>query len=871
MGTRLIGRDTELRALRDTLEATLAGRGRTVLVSGEAGIGKSRLAQELLAGAQDVNVLEGRAHPLHAGLAYAPIVEALRPHLSQDVTDLAGRGADPALAKARMFEAVTAVIQGLAPAVVYLDDLHWADTGTVELAHYVGHNTQGVLVLVTCRDPNGPLRDLAVAIRRDDPRNHVELTPLPDPAVAELATEVLGEQPPFLADLTRRAAGNPLFVTALAEAHVDARTLPTIVRDVVLSRLHGLSEPARRLVEVIAVAGESATDDLLRTVADTAQVRDLVRSGLIVEHVVGRTVAYRVAHPLYAEVAYAELTLNERRQLHAAIAEAIARDRPDDVLALAPHYLGAGELANATADVLAEAGIRALDLHAEDEALRYLTAALADAEVPELRIRVLEALGQVHQGAARLAEASEAWARAIEAAQAAGSERMGPLAYWLALLEAERGDLPTALRYVLLARQAPKPTDPDLATEYVVLGMHFALRANDDAHLRAGAEELAATGGLASHLGRSTLAIMDMDWDTAAREAALSLSSATDAGRLSHILTMVARTQSVMVATLRGELRAAVRHAEAIRDAHGLYEYSRFAAAAHYFVAQSHYLVGEITSAVAEVDKALALERDVGQPRMLSMLLVGRAWMFVELGRHADAENDIAEAERTYDQIATDISQSMMTGQARTLQAIHSGRPAVVGPDLADDQRDTIAATTWLLVAGRAAFGAGEPDRTARYAARIRKVAGDVGLPTVFADWLDALVAAPADLPGVADRLARMGAVVYAAQARIEHAELTRDPEAVESSMAVFENAGAVPWVTRSRQLAKALGIRTGALTKRESEVVRLLGEGLSNADIAARLFLSERTVESHLRNSYAKLGLTSRIALARWAMQNDV
>ncbi|GAB3874061.1 hypothetical protein GCM10029964_015400 [Kibdelosporangium lantanae] len=571
-------------------------------------------------------------------------------------------------------------------------------------------------------------------------------------------------------------------------------------------------------------------------------------------------------------MAYAELTLNERRQLHAAIAEAIARDRPDDVLALAPHYLGAGELANATADVLAEAGIRALDLHAEDEALRYLTAALAEADKPELRIRVLESLGRLHQGAARLAEASEAWTRAIEAARAAGSERLGPMAYWLALLETERGDLPNALRYALLARQSPKPADPALATEYVVLGMHFALRANDEAYLRAGAEELAGTGGPASHVGRTTLAILAGDWDTASRETRLSLATAGNAGRLSHILSNVARTYSLLTTTMRGELKAAVRHAEAIRDAPGLYEYSRFAAAAHFFVAQSHYLVGDLAGALTELGAGVAVEQQVGPSRLQSLLMTARAWMLVELGRSAEADAEIAAAASLYDQTTADITQAMTVSITRILQAVHRGRPAdaPLRPDHADDQRDLVSATLWLMFAGRAACAAGDTTATARYAARIRKTAPTAPLPGVLADWLDSLVTSPPDLAAVADRLDAMGAVLFAAQARIEHAELTREPEAVESSMAVFENAGAVPWVTRSRQLAKALGIRTGALSKRESEVVRLLGEGLSNADIAARLFLSERTVESHLRNSYAKLGLTSRIALARWAMRNE-
>ncbi|MEV4312663.1 AAA family ATPase [Actinocrispum sp. NPDC049592] len=891
MGIRLIGRGAELGALLATLDRTRNGSGRIVLVSGEAGIGKSRLAQEVVAAAaaQGFATLEGRAHPLHAGLAYAPFVEALRPS-SADTTALdlllaAPRSSpgEPTLAKARMFEAVTAQLAKLAPALLFLDDLHWADLGTIELAHYVSRNAPGVLVLTTCREPVGPLRDLAMAVRRADPRDEIALQPLTDPAVTELATEILGQAPPseLIHDLTERAQGNPLFVTALTSAPITQTTLPTIVRDVVLGRLHAISEPARRLIEIVAVAGESGTAELLREIYCDNDfdgiLRGLVQGGLVTEHLAGRTVLYRIAHPLYAEVAYAELTAHERRRAHAAVAEAIDRERSDDVLALAPHYLGAGALADPerTATVLAGAGLRALEIHAEDEALRYLKAAVAEAKDAELKVKVLDGIGRLHQGAGRLDQAAEAWNQAIDAGRAAGhTEHLGPLAFWLALLEAERGDFDASVQAIGVAMAAGKPADQARAVEYSVLAMNFAIRANDRIVLQHGAQELLQVGGAAAHLAKATLAILANDWATARSEVdAMVAAAERSPGRLSTMLRTIAGNQLLLISILTGDMAEAVRIAEHNRDSPLLFEYSMFRASGHYYVSLAKHLHGDLKGARTEIERGLELERRSTRHRMHAWMLMIRGWMNVELGRLAEGEADLDESAALYGPgIEEEAGLHMIYASARTSLAIQKGQPELAPglPEFPGTLHDPISAGFRLMYAGQAAVAAGQ-DAT-EILAQLRREGRDKPFTDALADRLAGFMGEPGMSGKAASRLDSMGAKAMAAQAWVEHVERTGDPDPLKQCAEVFEGAGMSLWLERTRKLAKGLGVRlptarrAPGLSKRELEVVGLLGEGLSNADIAARLFVSERTVESHLRNSYAKLGLHSRVALARWA-----
>ncbi|EWM17969.1 AAA family ATPase [Kutzneria sp. 744] len=514
MESRLVGRDRELGIIDGAITAVAAGRGRILLVSGQAGIGKSRLAVSSLRLAKERNftVLMGSSSPLQAGLAYAPVVEALRRHLGalpeaesarllDGLHDIAGLIADrrlspapptgdPELERTRMFEAVLRLVERITatrPALFIVDDLHWADRGTIELLHYLGHNSKRRRLLLWCgyrsAEPGGPLAALAMTVRRED-GIELALEPLSDRAVGELVGDLM-QHPPredVLSKVTARAQGVPLFVTALVGGGEIPAGLPVIIRDVVLDRLQRLDDRARRLLELIAVVG-AGSPQLLRAVwtddgFDTV-LRQLFQQGLVEELVDGPTLTYRVSHPLYAEVAYAELTVGQRRSLHATIAAALDRT---DVLKAAPHYRDAGDLADPkrACEVLGAAGQRALDVHDAQEAVNYLSVALHHARsiehadvIPEL----MDGLARALQASGRLDDAASIWDHAEAMAQSQGdSLRQRILGYYRSMLEAERGNVHTPMLPVQFESQDPP----------IGLMVHWllAVRANDLARSR---------------------------------------------------------------------------------------------------------------------------------------------------------------------------------------------------------------------------------------------------------------------------------------------------------------------------------------------------------------------------------------------------
>jgi predicted ATPase/DNA-binding CsgD family transcriptional regulator len=482
----LIGRDAERARLEEALVRARLGDGSIVLVSGEAGVGKTRLVGEVASRSKS-HVLHGA--PAHGGTApYGPLVGALRSHLRthpdalRDIGRLRAQLAlllpelgDPAPAadRATLFEAIRCALAHVAaeqPALVVLDDLQWSDQATLEVLTALAEPLAElpVLVIGTYRS-DGLARDSGVRRLRNDLRRigHLDelvLRPLALAETTELLARTLGEPPsPALARaIHERTEGLPFFVEELAGAlRVGGAVragprglelagegevpLPQTVRDAVLIGASELTEVGRLAAEAAAVAGEAFDLDLVAAVATGDGLSELLEGGLLREEAPG-TAAFR--HALAREALYADVPWMRRRALHRALAEALEASAGPS-REVARHWLGAREGERAREALLraaeeseaihahrdaAEAGRRALDLwpeHGDDER----------------RVQALERYARCSQLAGDLPEAARAWRELAALRGEAGDGRaLAEARRSLAAVQDLRGDREAAFQ-----------------------------------------------------------------------------------------------------------------------------------------------------------------------------------------------------------------------------------------------------------------------------------------------------------------------------------------------------------------------------------------------------------------------------------------
>lgn len=516
----VIGRDAELALLAALFADVRAGTGRTVLVGGEAGLGKSALLRRFSehVRASNAQLLIGDCSEVEARRPFGPFIDALERAGVRLPTELAQGGPGAQLAdeaeRYRVHAGFTRELAALAvsgPVVVAIEDLHWGDEATLELVPYLARKLRdsAVLILATYRTDElhrlHPLTHILAELGRGRLAAEIRLRPLTVEQTGLVIRAALGikrTSPEFREAIHDRCGGNPFFTEEILRALVDSGdityrdgawerlkdvadlALPSTVRDAVQQRLRTLSADELRVIQVAAVVGQRFDFDLLQRVAGIGErqvmtaLRAAIDGQLIHEERDGGD-AYAFRHALTRESVLADLMQRERRLLHREIAQAIeavvGADAATRAEELAYHFDQARETAKAL-EYHELAAREATKVFAFSRSARHLERAVElaaddDPSLAELQLRLAEA-----------ANCTSDFPRAVRAAQAAralfearGDARMtGETLVRMAQYRWMLGDTQASEELAAAAVQVLEPLgdSPELARAYTGLGRH---------------------------------------------------------------------------------------------------------------------------------------------------------------------------------------------------------------------------------------------------------------------------------------------------------------------------------------------------------------------------------------------------------------
>jgi DNA-binding NarL/FixJ family response regulator len=931
-----VGRVRELGELGRALDATRAGSGTAVLVAGEAGIGKTRLASELAARARDAGfeVLLGRSIDLvGTELPYQPLVEAVGPLGGLPQVDGEAVGS-----QLRVFQETLALLSeraAAAPVLLVLEDLHWADTSTLDLVVFLAHNLRDrrVLLLGTCRadEPASAerVRRLADGVRRSGAALVLELGPLDrEELTALLAAHADALPPVALTDaIVVRSEGNPFFAEELLAAAGDqGGELPRGLRELLLQRVARLDPATRGLLRLAAAAGRNVGYPLLRAAAalPEREVRESLRRAvdhgvLVAEQATG---SFRFRHALLAEAVYATLLPGEREELHARLAEELARGGAAAPAELAPHWAAAGRSAEAlVASVQAARQAEAVFGLAEalahlERALRLWPAVPDAAELADLD------LAGLCSSAAEAAWNTGAAPRAVELAQQA-IDLVGdgdPLRAALLheglgryLHDSGRGDAALAAVERAVQLAPAQPPSPERAQVLAILGNLLMVAWRYDESVAACEQALALARAVGAHqaevlalraLGAGLAYLGRGNEGLAQLWLALRLAEERSDPVMAHHAYVTLTDVLTMLGRPRESARLAATALEALHR-YGLDQTTLVANQVEALVAIGKWDQADRVSAVAL--RAMTANLPHHPLIMRASLEVGRGDFDAARAHlqaaaptlHVDPDVAFYDAylaefalwERRWvdaEQIVTDglaRARSRDMAQLRVQLCAKGLRAQAELAALARARRDAHAVGDWL-------GGAGKLLATARHAA------AEAAAVTPNANgWLalaeaeferargearpEAWSAAAAtwerlERPPLAAycRSRQAEALVAAGASRAEASGPLRQAHAVAARIGATPLAGQLELLAQRARLELAppdVGPRDRkqgleevlGLTPREAEVLTLLARGYTNREIAAALVISVRTAGVHVSHILRKLGAPNRLEAA--------
>ncbi len=853
---RLLEREPQLAALDEWAADARSGRGRLVLVAGEAGVGKTALVDAFRERTPDARWLHGACDGLFTPRPLGPVID-----VAEAVGgDLAHLARTPGTAREQLFAALLReLVSAAGLGVLVVEDVHWADRATLDLLHFLSRRLHGetAMLVVTYRDDGaepGPdlRRTLGDLVTRGATRR-VTVPPLTRPAVAELTrASGLGAD-----ELYRLTGGNPFFLTEALRAVTDR--VPHTAREAVLSRVVGLGPGARRVLDVAALLGARVPLTLLAEVAGPGAegaLDEVVALGVVRTDGTELSFRHEIARLAVAEAVPAHRATEIHRTALAALRESpVAEDAR-----LAHHAEGAGD-AEAVRDHAPAAAATAARLGAHREAVEQYRRALrfTDDRDPAARATLMDRLA-VELGVI------DAWDQAC----AAGEEA---LATWLSLGEDRRaGDTSTQLcrahwrlaRGPQSARAAhralellePLGPSPELARALAVMASHLMSTSQDAealawvARCRSLAEDLDLPEVLSdvldteacvrAHLGADWLPLMQRALAIAHEHDLHAQAGRAHANRIG-LLQLDMRFDEALAAAAEGLVYS---------EEHDVGTYSRCIRGAH---AELLDVLGRWTE-VDSVCAELLPMASSPENRIQGLLTAGRL-----AARRGDGATACAHLEEA-------LASALGTGEAQFLVPARMAWTEVYW--LAGD---TVAAATQLRVAADLArvLDASTRAEVAAWGRRLGvpvDLGGDAPEP-----WATQLT----DPATALDRWLELGCPYPAALAAID----AGDEASLLRSLELLDGLGATAtarYVRRRLRDSGARSVPAGArpstranphgLTAREQDVLERIAAGMGNADIAADLVISAKTVEHHVSAVLAKLGVPDRRRAAELA-----
>jgi DNA-binding CsgD family transcriptional regulator/energy-coupling factor transporter ATP-binding protein EcfA2 len=853
---RLLEREAAQETLTTCAAEARAGHGRVVLVTGEAGVGKSSLVEWLAGQVPDARCSLGACDGLFTPRPLGPLYD-LADQLGGPVRELCRAGAD----REELFQALLTRLRDPGTVdVVVIEDVHWADEATLDLLRFLARRIAGgpVLLVVTYRDDalgaDAPLRMALGDIAGHRSTRRLGLAPLSVEAVRQLAVGS-GLDEVTLYELT---GGNPFFVTEVLCSGVAE--VPALARDVVLARAARLGGTARSVLDAAALIGARVDPRLLRAVTDApaAAVDEVLLCGLLGGD--GQWLTFR--HELARLAVQQAVAPHRARDLHARVLDELGRAGCEDDARLAFHAEAAGD-AVAVLRHASAAARRAARMAAHREAAAQYERALrfaGDVELPQVAA-LCDELSEHLVILDRLPQAVEACERAVALWRRLGLprregqtlQRLSQVAYDLC-----RGPEVIAVAERAVAILRPLGPTEELARAHAAVARLYMLHGHAGAavHAAGRAQRVAAPLGALDVVSDALISEacgvrqQGGDWTTPmgrALEIALANRLPAQVGR-AYCNLSGGHAAVGGFALAEQYYRDGVAYCEQ-RD---LDTYTTFLHGEHANVL--------LHTGQWEASKSLSTDllREAGRSpinRLCALIRLGAvcarrgepgAWQYLD---EAAAIIDIrAEAALT-------VTARLVRAEAYWLQG--SAAPARHEAELADDacahcdawQRGAVA--TWLRRTGS--------QRPAR---------GPLAEPYRLA--LDD------DRPGeAAAAWTALGCPYDAALVLTDAA----DERSLTEALPILHGLAAVPAARIVRQRLRRLGVRNlpagprsatradpFGLTRREREVLDLIRAEHTNAEIAAKLFLSVRTVDHHVSAVLTKLGAPTRTAAAELA-----